>query len=86
MFKNTSVLLLLVVTVISVNHITEVAACKCPENEFFTECGADCQTTCATLNQPCGIVHITCPTGCYCKKGYARDDSGKCIPVGRCPK
>lgn len=59
---------------------------NCPENEFYTECGDNCQTECATLNQPCTIIYKRCPDGCYCNKGYARNANGKCIPIGQCPK
>lgn len=57
----------------------------CPENEFYTECGASCQTECATLNKPCLIVNKRCPDGCYCNKGYARDANRICIPISECP-
>ncbi|XP_061386002.1 chymotrypsin-elastase inhibitor ixodidin [Musca vetustissima] len=57
---------------------------RCPPNEFYTPCGDSCQRLCATLNKPCLIRHIRCPDGCYCNKGYARDQSGTCIPIGEC--
>ncbi|KAI8120440.1 hypothetical protein FF38_01393 [Lucilia cuprina] len=85
MCKTRFCLLLLIVAVISVNHMGEAAERTCPENEFYTSCGDSCQTECATLNQPCLIRHIRCPDGCYCNKGYARDANRKCIPISECP-
>ncbi|XP_073828334.1 venom serine protease inhibitor [Musca autumnalis] len=58
----------------------------CPKNEYYTSCGDSCQTECATLNQPCLIRHFRCPDGCYCNKGYARNNKGVCIPIAKCPK
>lgn len=60
---------------------------KCPRpNEVWHTCGPNCQNECETLGQPCDIVHIKCPEGCYCEKGYARaPKTGKCIPIKNCP-
>lgn len=59
---------------------------KCPENEFYTDCGESCQSECATLNQPCRIQYIQCPSGCYCNEGYARNASGTCVQISDCVK
>ncbi|KAH8339583.1 hypothetical protein KR074_012284 [Drosophila pseudoananassae] len=59
---------------------------ECPENENFLACGPSCQTECATLGEPCLIRHIRCPDGCYCLDGYARDATGRCIPINKCQK
>lgn len=56
----------------------------CPENETYLPCGPACQTECATLGQPCYIAYFRCPDGCYCNSGYARDSTGKCIPIEQC--
>lgn len=68
----------------------------CPKNEVFLECGQDgasaCQETCGNLGQACAVRPISCPRGCFCKKGYARinaqgvtDTTAKCIPKRCCP-
>ncbi|KAH8274341.1 hypothetical protein KR044_003231, partial [Drosophila immigrans] len=58
----------------------------CPKFETYLTCGPDCQTECATLNQPCLIRHIRCPDACYCNKGYARNAAGTCIPINQCSR
>uniref|UniRef100_A0A1B0AFD2 TIL domain-containing protein n=1 Tax=Glossina pallidipes TaxID=7398 RepID=A0A1B0AFD2_GLOPL len=66
--------------------VMEKAMKTCPANEFYTECGDNCQRKCSTLNEPCLIRHIRCPDGCYCNNDYARNADGKCIPIRECPK
>lgn len=58
---------------------------NCTEYEYYTKVGSPCQTECKTLGQTCNIVNVVAPVGCYCKIGYARDKSGECIPIERCP-
>jgi hypothetical protein len=58
---------------------------RCPANEQYFACGNACQTTCATLNQPCLIINKKCPSGCYCKPGFARRDDGVCVHINNCP-
>ncbi|KAJ8732218.1 hypothetical protein PYW08_014948 [Mythimna loreyi] len=57
------------------------------ENEYF-ECGSACDNECATLGVQnktnCPIKNIVCNRKCYCEDGFARDDSGKCVPVEKC--
>uniref|UniRef100_A0A1I8MAG7 TIL domain-containing protein n=1 Tax=Musca domestica TaxID=7370 RepID=A0A1I8MAG7_MUSDO len=88
MFKTGTIVNWLSVWVVLMASVAAIEASgrNCPPNEFYTPCGDSCQTMCATLNQPCLIRHIRCPDGCYCNKGYARDQSGTCIPIGTCPK
>nr|WIM01348.1 zonadhesin-like protein 11B [Limnephilus flavicornis] len=57
---------------------------KCGVNEFF-DCGSACDTTCATLGEPCPIINKTCNKKCYCKAGFARNAKNVCIPVKQCP-
>ncbi|KAJ0180064.1 hypothetical protein K1T71_004655 [Dendrolimus kikuchii] len=59
---------------------------KCTREHEHYECGSACQTTCQRLGQPCPIVNFRCNDRCYCDFGYARDSSGKCIPIHECPK
>ncbi|KAL4720338.1 hypothetical protein ACJJTC_009071, partial [Scirpophaga incertulas] len=58
-------------------------------NEFFS-CGSACDNECSTLNEQnrtnCPIINVRCNERCYCDDGYARDDSGMCVPVSECPK
>lgn len=57
---------------------TPPISCTKPNEEY--QCGSACQNTCATHGQTCPIVNIKCNDACYCVKGYARDQDGKCIP------
>ncbi|KAL4707026.1 hypothetical protein ACJJTC_000453 [Scirpophaga incertulas] len=68
--------------------ISEAQCDQCSKpNEFFS-CGSACDNECSTLNQQnrthCPIINIKCNEKCYCDDGYARDDSGKCVPVSEC--
>nr|WIM01338.1 zonadhesin-like protein 11A [Limnephilus flavicornis] len=64
--------------------IKESECQKCGVNEFF-DCGSACDTTCATLGEPCPIINKTCNKKCYCKAGFARNAKNVCIPVKQCP-
>lgn len=57
----------------------------CGTNEEYLNPGSACQTTCAQLGKPCALQTFAIPQGCYCIKGYARDDNDKCIPIAKCP-
>ncbi|CAD7088942.1 unnamed protein product [Hermetia illucens] len=60
---------------------------SCPANEIYFECGANCQSECDTLGEPCMINYFRCPDGCYCIDNYARlSPGGKCVPIEKCPK
>ncbi|XP_037886248.1 inducible metalloproteinase inhibitor protein-like [Glossina fuscipes] len=83
---NLSLALLLLALSLSSIVIRGKAMKTCPANEFYTECGDNCQRECSTLNEPCLIRYIRCPDGCYCNKDYARNVNGKCIPISECPK
>ncbi|XP_059223514.1 inducible metalloproteinase inhibitor protein [Stomoxys calcitrans] len=78
-------LIIICLTLWALVAVVGAVARSCPQNEFYTDCGDSCQTECATLNKPCLIAHFRCPDGCYCNKGYARDASGACIPIDKCP-
>ncbi|CAG9833493.1 unnamed protein product [Diabrotica balteata] len=54
-------------------------------NEYY-DCGSACQTECKTLGQQCPIINKRCNDDCYCIVGYARDNSGRCIPIKQCPR
>ncbi|KAL4718256.1 hypothetical protein ACJJTC_011622 [Scirpophaga incertulas] len=70
--------------------ISEAQCDQCSKpNEFFS-CGSACDNECSTLNEQnrtnCPIINVRCNERCYCDDGYARDDSGMCVPVSECPK
>ncbi|KZC13061.1 PREDICTED: inducible metalloproteinase inhibitor protein-like [Dufourea novaeangliae] len=67
------------------SSFTSASKLICNRPHEFYDCGSACQTTCATLNQPCPIINIRCNDDCYCKKGYARDCRDVCIPISKCP-
>ncbi|CAO1441024.1 unnamed protein product [Diamesa tonsa] len=56
---------------------------KCEKNEFFSTCRNVCHEP--SCEQRVGTVCMDCQVGCYCKKGYARDITGKCIRESKCP-
>ncbi|GJQ86940.1 hypothetical protein Trydic_g20314 [Trypoxylus dichotomus] len=79
MLKLSYLLLVVFVT----NCLAEVRICDRP-NEVYA-CGSACQTTCRNLGKPCPYINVRCNDRCYCKRGYARDDLGVCIPIINCP-
>ncbi|XP_035227821.1 zonadhesin-like, partial [Stegodyphus dumicola] len=68
-----------------------IAAAECPvkipgicgRNEQYSNCGTACPPSCSIPNQICTSQ---CVSGCFCKKGYLRNDNGICIPKKQCPK
>ncbi|XP_017773885.1 PREDICTED: inducible metalloproteinase inhibitor protein-like [Nicrophorus vespilloides] len=52
-------------------------------NEVYL-CNGACQITCTNYNKPCLIANIVCNDWCYCKKGYARDQTGNCVAIAKC--
>ncbi|KAF8773179.1 Allergen Api m 6.03 / Api m 6.04 like protein [Argiope bruennichi] len=57
---------------------------KCPENEHFTRCDANCQMTCDSYNKPILCPRI-CLWGCICDLGFVRGPDKKCIKPEECP-
>ncbi|XP_029433393.1 alpha-tectorin-like [Rhinatrema bivittatum] len=56
---------------------------ECPPHSHHSECGAECQRTCA--DQQLKICPLICSPGCICNKGYIREfKSGPCIPQEQC--
>ncbi|KFM77647.1 Zonadhesin, partial [Stegodyphus mimosarum] len=55
----------------------------CGTNEEYNNCGTACPPTCSKPNPVCTKQ---CTRGCFCKKGYIRNDNGICIPKEQCPK
>ncbi|OAD54560.1 Inducible metalloproteinase inhibitor protein [Eufriesea mexicana] len=78
------VLLFVTLAVLYTAAYAKKLVCDMPNEEYH--CGSACQTTCATLGQPCPIKNIRCNDACYCKSGYARNRRGICIPVQNCSK
>lgn len=57
---------------------------ECPILEEFNECGTACEETCGNFGQPV-ICTQECVPGCFCKKGYVRENkAGCCIPSELC--
>ncbi|GFT45325.1 zonadhesin [Nephila pilipes] len=57
----------------------------CKENEEFKQCGSACPHTCDSLSRPPTPCTLQCVKGCFCKPGYVRDPTGKCILPNFCP-
>ncbi|XP_037299545.1 zonadhesin isoform X3 [Manduca sexta] len=61
---------------------------KCLRPHEFYDCGSACDNVCSNLHLQnrtnCPIKNIVCNPGCYCRDGYARDETGNCVPVDKC--
>lgn len=57
------------------------------ENAEYTECGSICSRTCDDERNPIRKFRI-CPTicrrGCFCKKGFVRDNQNQCVKPETC--
>ncbi|XP_052739975.1 zonadhesin [Bicyclus anynana] len=71
-----------------------ILASECPrvnctrENEEWNSCPASCfSDQCRDLKQVCRDTggERECNPRCVCKYNYRRDDSGKCVPISKCP-
>lgn len=51
------------------------------ENEAYNECSS-CDATCKNPNIICS--QIGCIKGCFCVKGFVRDNKRKCIDPKNC--
>ncbi|GFV25842.1 hypothetical protein TNCV_3868101 [Trichonephila clavipes] len=56
----------------------------CGRNEEFKECGSACPPSCAH-RQGQRRCEEKCVRGCFCRDGFLRDPSGKCVPPTSCP-
>ncbi|XP_076648246.1 zonadhesin-like isoform X2 [Halictus rubicundus] len=56
---------------------------RCPPNEDWDVCGTACPLTCE--NPKPRICTLECVTGCQCKPGLLRNESGECVPKESCP-
>uniref|UniRef100_A0A182LUK6 TIL domain-containing protein n=1 Tax=Anopheles culicifacies TaxID=139723 RepID=A0A182LUK6_9DIPT len=55
--------------------------------EIYNECGSACDDrTCDNQRRSDVLCSKQCVEGCYCRNGYVRDKTGKCIPSYRCGK
>ncbi|XP_055387614.1 uncharacterized protein LOC129616153 [Condylostylus longicornis] len=70
------------VLIINFGSLKEVNGCACQEptcgpNEVYLKQGEapNCDTVCSELCEPCAIVFIQAPFGCYCKPSFARDEN-----------
>ncbi|XP_035220009.1 zonadhesin-like [Stegodyphus dumicola] len=57
----------------------------CQANEEYQACGTACPFTCANFKKPF-VCTQQCIKGCFCKSGFIRGPSGKCIDPAYCPK
>ena len=59
--------------------------CKDPNAEY-NKCGSRCKE--GTCKNPQGLSQICpkiCEIGCFCKKGFVKNSSGKCVLPKTCP-
>jgi len=62
------------------------STCKDPNAEYTT-CGSYCARTCDDERnpiQPPRLCPAVCIKGCFCKKGFVRENNGKCVPPEQC--
>uniref|UniRef100_A0A2A4JHM5 TIL domain-containing protein n=1 Tax=Heliothis virescens TaxID=7102 RepID=A0A2A4JHM5_HELVI len=66
--------------------VTEKQCDKCPGDHEHYACGGPCDDVCSTLQvqNKTSCAYTKCQPSCYCDDGFARDDSGNCIPVEQC--
>lgn len=63
-----------------------ISAEICDENEEYNPCGSsNPEPSCKNPN-PDDCNDNKCNKGCFCKKGYVRNNKKKCIPVNECRK
>ncbi|GLV41507.1 uncharacterized protein CBL_06737 [Carabus blaptoides fortunei] len=58
----------------------------CTGPHEVAECRSTCELECATLDKVCTINYIQCEYKCWCRKHFARNSHGICIPTARCPQ
>ena len=60
----------------------------CGVNEEYLQCGTACPATCDEfrypLPKPPKACILLCKSGCFCKKGFYRNDDGSCVPREKC--
>nr|XP_049703200.1 zonadhesin isoform X3 [Helicoverpa armigera] len=66
--------------------VTEEQCNKCPGEHEHYACGGPCDDVCSTLHvqNKTTCAFTECQPSCYCDDGYARNDSGICIPIEEC--
>uniref|UniRef100_A0ABM5F8M9 LOW QUALITY PROTEIN: uncharacterized protein n=1 Tax=Pogona vitticeps TaxID=103695 RepID=A0ABM5F8M9_9SAUR len=60
---------------------------SCPKTLTYSYSISSCQPTCRSLSEPdvtCNIKFVPVD-GCTCENDTYMDDSGKCVPVDKCP-
>jgi hypothetical protein len=58
----------------------------CPSNSHYKSCGSACVGTCANNGIPSQICTKQCVRGCFCNKGYVKDENGRCVRLSECKK
>ncbi|XP_035221983.1 zonadhesin-like, partial [Stegodyphus dumicola] len=58
----------------------------CPENEHFEECGSAYPTTCDNSEDFERPEVEMCVKGCFCNKGFLKDENGQCVTPENCPR
>ncbi|CAF0875660.1 unnamed protein product [Adineta ricciae] len=60
----------------------------CGQNEEYSTCASACPATCSDIRnrvqESAKACIALCKSGCSCKKGYYRDDNGKCVSPEDC--
>ncbi|GBN14230.1 hypothetical protein AVEN_113762-1, partial [Araneus ventricosus] len=56
----------------------------CGENAEYRECGSACPPTCADSGRKNKVCTKQCVSGCFCKKGFVKNDRGVCVRPKEC--
>ncbi|CAF3903737.1 unnamed protein product [Rotaria sp. Silwood2] len=58
----------------------------CRPNEGYSQCGRQCQQTCADIDTPQQLCNHMCAIGCFCIDGYVRqsDKNSPCVKKTEC--
>ncbi|CAL1266706.1 unnamed protein product [Larinioides sclopetarius] len=56
----------------------------CGANAEYRECGSACPPTCADRGKKNKICTMQCVSGCFCKKGFVKNNRGVCVKPQEC--
>ena len=65
----------------TIQHHQVFKQCDSNLNEVFTMCHGHCQPSC---RKPSVFCHRMCVSGCGCRRGELRNDSGFCVVKEKC--
>ncbi|CAG9802724.1 unnamed protein product [Chironomus riparius] len=80
---NKLLIVLLLVACVGFCQSDHVNRKRCPQpHTRYSDCGPFREATCANPNP---IIPAVCRSGCFCIRGFIRDNVQRCIPKRACP-